>query len=176
MNWQFGQMAISVYKIPMKFILVVCTANICRSPMVAGILRARFAAIGLEDEVIVRSAGVYAHEGEPATNYGVELLAAKGIDISGHRATQVVEWDIGRANLILVMEEAHRRKLFYYSPGDLYKVILFSELIGEHDDLEDPYGQDTLAYVTTLARIEHIINTGWEKLLGNLKIKPPAGG
>jgi protein-tyrosine phosphatase len=164
----------------MKSILVICTGNICRSPMVAGILRARFAAMGLENEIVVRSAGVFAREGEPATNYGVTLLAAQGIDISGHRATQVAEWDIARANLILVMEEAHRRKLFYYSPGDLYKVILFSELIGEHDDLADPYGQDFPAYVTTLAHIEQIINAGWGRLLGKLKIKmplvTPAGG
>lgn len=159
----------------MKSILVVCTGNICRSPMVAGILRARFAASGLENEVNVRSAGVYAREGEPATNYGVALLAAKGIDISGHRATQVVEWDIARSNLILVMEEAHRRKLFYYSPGDLYKVVLFSELIGEHIDLEDPYGQEAEAYVATLARIEQVINGGWEKLLIKLKLKLPTG-
>lgn len=157
----------------MKTILVICTGNICRSPMVAGILQARFAALGLENEVVVRSAGVYAREGEPATNHGVTLLAAQGIDISGHRATQVAEWDIARANLILVMEEAHRRKLFYYSPGDLYKVILFSELIGEHHDLADPYGQDYPAYVATLARIEQTINAGWSRLLSKLKLKVP---
>ncbi len=155
----------------MKSILVVCTGNICRSPMVTGILRARFAAIGLENEIVVKSAGVYAKEGEPATAYGIELLAARGIDISAHRATQLVESDIGRANLVLVMEEMHRRQIFYYSPGDLYKVLLFSELIGEHGDLADPYGYGRDAYVATLYEIDRIINGGWEKLLTKLRLK-----
>jgi protein-tyrosine phosphatase len=139
--------------------------------MVTGILRARFAAIGLENDVIVKSAGVYAKEREPATAYGIELLAARGIDISAHRATQLVESDIGRANLVLVMEEMHRRQIFYYSPGDLYKVLLFSELIGEHGDLADPYGSGREAYIAALYEIDRIINGGWDKLLTKLKLK-----
>lgn len=140
--------------------------------MVTGILRARFAASGLENEVIVKSAGVYAKEGEPGTTYGIELLAARGIDISAHRARQLVESDIGRANLVLVMEEMHRRQIFYYSPGDLYKVLLFSELVGEHGDLADPYGHGREAYVAALYEIDRIINGGWDKLLTKLKVKP----
>lgn len=70
----------------MKQFLVVCTANICRSPLVEGLLRARLAAHQLADQVEVKSTGVYPRAGEKASQYSVELLAAKGIDISRHLA------------------------------------------------------------------------------------------
>lgn len=156
----------------MKTILVVCTANICRSPMVSGVLRDRLAAAGLAHQVQVISAGVHALEGQPAAAYGVELLAAKGMDISGHRATQLEEWAIEQADLILVMEEAHARQVFYYSPANMHKVILFSELIGERTDLADPYGKKHDAYLATLQLIERTIDSGWGKLLSLLRVKP----
>jgi protein-tyrosine phosphatase len=155
-----------------KRILVVCTANICRSPMVAGILRARLAAHQLADQVEVHSAGVYALVGEKASAYGVELLAAKGIDISRHRAAGLTELDVQQADLILVMEEKHRQSIFHYSPADSYKVMLLSELANERFDLKDPYGQNKAAYVATLAVIERIFDIGWQNLLTRLEERP----
>ena len=49
-------------------ILVVCTGNICRSPMAEGILRALAEAEGL-DRVVVESAGTHAPEGSPASSH-----------------------------------------------------------------------------------------------------------
>ncbi len=155
----------------MKRILVVCTANICRSPMVAGVLSARLAADGLADQVKVQSAGVYAMEGAKASAYGVELLAAKGIDISRHVASGVTEHDVQQADLILAMEEKHRQSLFHYSPADSYKVLLLSELANEHFDLRDPYGYNKAAYMTTLQTIEKILDLGWQNLLTRLALQ-----
>ncbi|MCB0234057.1 MAG: hypothetical protein KDH08_08530, partial [Anaerolineae bacterium] len=47
----------------MKRVLIVCTGNICRSPMAWGLLRQRLAADGLADQVSVTSAGVYGVDG-----------------------------------------------------------------------------------------------------------------
>ena len=48
-------------------ICVVCTGNICRSPMGEFILRERFEAAGLGDQVAIDSAGTTAwEEGNPA--------------------------------------------------------------------------------------------------------------
>jgi protein-tyrosine-phosphatase len=139
--------------------------------MVAGVLSARLAAQQLADQVEVRSAGVYAMEGAKASAHGVELLAAKGIDIRQHVARGVVEQDIQQATLILVMEEKHRQSLFHYSPMDFYKVLLLSELANEHFDLRDPYGYNKAAYVTTLQTIEKILDIGWQNLLTRLAIQ-----
>jgi protein-tyrosine phosphatase len=158
----------------MKTILTVCTANICRSPMVAAVLQARLAVAGLTQQAQVHSAGVYALEGQPAARFGRELLAARGIDLSAHRATQIQEARIYQADLIIVMEENHRRQLFHYAPDQSYKVILFSELIGEHGDLADPYGHEVSAYQLTLQRIDEVLERGWDRLLARLKLTPPA--
>ncbi len=154
----------------MKRILVVCTANICRSPMVTGVLSARLAAQQLAEQVEVQSAGVYAMVGEKASAHGVELLAAQGIDISQHVARGVTERDLQQADLILVMEEKHRQSLFHYSPADSYKVLLLSELANEHFDLRDPYGYNKAAYVTTLQTIEKLLEIGWPNLLTRLAL------
>ena len=63
----------------MKRILVVCTANVCRSPMIARCC-ARFVRAGLGDRVHIASSGIYALVGEPADPAGVRLLAERGID------------------------------------------------------------------------------------------------
>lgn len=56
-----------------------------------------------------------------ASQPGVEVLAERGIDISDHRAHTVAEREIAQADLVLVMEEAHRRTLFYNYPHLLGK-------------------------------------------------------
>jgi len=138
--------------------------------MVAGVLRTRLAAAGLADQVEVRSAGVYARTGDRASTYGVELLQAKGIDIRQHSSAPITELDLQQSDLILVMEEKHRQSLFHYSPADLYKVLLLSELAGERFDLQDPYGQNKAAYANTLTLIERTIDMGWPSFLARLGI------
>lgn len=152
----------------MKRILVVCTANICRSPLVEGLLRARLAAHQLADQVEVKSTGVYARAGEKASQYSVELLAAKGIDISQHLAAPLSELDVQQADLILVMEERHRQSVFHFSPLDSYKALLLSELANERFDLKDPYGQNKAAYNAMLVTVEQILDRGWPNLLARL--------
>lgn len=156
-----------------KEILVVCTANLCRSPMVTGILNARLTVQGLDQQVRVSSAGLYAAVGEPASAESVALLAEQGIDIGAHRAQQVDERRLHQADLILVMEERHRQQIFYYAPEVLHKVILLSELVHEHVDLKDPYNQPRSVYQATLARITDLLERGWDQLLERLNLVRP---
>ena len=58
----------------------------------------------------------------------MRLLAERGIDLSGHRATALDEEELRLADLILVSEEAHRQAIFYRSPQALHKVWLLTEL------------------------------------------------
>ena len=66
----------------MRHILVVCTANQCRSPMAEGLIRARLAAEGRQDRVSVASAGTWADDARSATPNAVATMAARGIDIA----------------------------------------------------------------------------------------------
>lgn len=150
-------------------LLVVCTGNICRSPMVMALLREQIRAAGLTDQIEVESAGTAGLEGAAASRYAVEVVAERGLDLSTHVAQGLTSQAIRQADLILVMEEAHRQRIFHRAPDHLYKVVLFHELVGEHTDLADPYGGERADYTTALARIEHVLTAGWPRLLAQLR-------
>ncbi len=55
-------------------VLVVCTANICRSPATATLLRRAFSAVHLDTHIAVTSAGVAATAGSPACDLSSALV------------------------------------------------------------------------------------------------------
>jgi protein-tyrosine phosphatase len=156
--------------ITVKTILVACTANICRSPMAAAILRRRIAELGLEEQIEVRSAGVWAQDGYEASANAVATLAARGMDLSEHRSRLLTPALLGEADLVLVMEEAHRRSLFYLAPQHLSKVYLLTEMSGKHADIADPFGGSAEGYVRTADELEKLIDAGLERILKRLSL------
>lgn len=154
----------------MKRVLMVCTGNICRSPMAAGILRQRLANDGLDAEVSVASAGVYGVDGSGASAPGVEVLSERGIDISSHVAHTVSQQEIAEADLVLVMEEGHRRTLFYSYPQYLTKVFLLSEMSGDYGDVKDPYRRPKAEYQICADRLEKLIDEGYQNILRRLDL------
>ncbi|MCI1047000.1 low molecular weight phosphotyrosine protein phosphatase [Caballeronia zhejiangensis] len=84
-------------------LLVVCTANICRSPVIASVLAECLPGVA------VSSAGVAAKAGLPADPVATAVLEArKGFDISGHRSRPLIRSMCEAADLILVMERGQR--------------------------------------------------------------------
>ena len=73
-------------------ILVVCTANICRSPMAAGLLEHALAA---QPEPLrslqVIAAGIAARDGELVSENSVIALKKVGIPIAGHKSLPVTQ-------------------------------------------------------------------------------------
>jgi protein-tyrosine phosphatase len=155
----------------MKTILVACTANICRSPMAAAILRRRLAELGLEDEIEVISAGVWAEDGHSASPNAILTLAGRGMDVAGHRSQLLTPALLARADIVLVMEEAHRRSLFYLAPQHLGKVYLLTEMSGGHADVADPYGGSIEGYARTADELEALIEGGMPMILRRLGIR-----
>lgn len=87
--------------------LLICTGNICRSPMAEGFWRAGLAEQG--GEYRVASAGIAALVGYPADPQAVIMMQDSGHDISGHRARQLT-WQMARDyELILVMEKRQQQ-------------------------------------------------------------------
>jgi protein-tyrosine phosphatase len=159
-----------------KQILVVCTANICRSPMAAALLRARLASLGLSAQIEVLSAGVWAQEGQAASSDAIAVLAERDIDLAPHRSQRVSLPLLEKADLILVMEEAHRRSLFYLAPQHLAKVFLLTEMAGRHEDVADPYGSGLNDYQRTVALLDQLVITGLPSMLKRLGIAESAKG
>lgn len=159
----------------MKTILFVCTANICRSPMAAGIMRRRISELALADQVEVASAGVYADEGYGASSNAIVTLGGRGINLREHRSQPITARLLAEADIVLVMEEAHRRSLFHLAPQHLAKVFLLTEMAGGFEDVADPYGGPLEGYAFTADLLERLIDAGLPKILRRIGVKVPAG-
>lgn len=154
-----------------KRLMVVCTANICRSPLVAALIQHRLVEDGLGSEIHVESAGVHALTGAEIDPIVLRLLHDLGIEPAEHRATPVVESALVSADLVLVMEEAHRQALFYRLPAALPKIFMLSEVAGRYEDIRDPHGRDLAVYQATLDHVTELLAAGWPTLLQKLKKK-----
>lgn len=130
-------------------VLMVCTGNICRSPMAEGLLR-QMLPDALVPFVSVRSAGTHGLHGNQAEPFAIEAAAAYGADISGHRARILDAAMVRGADLVLTMEQYHIRKindlLFFRCK---YALMLGSFSVDrDNPEIEDPYGQALDAYKT----------------------------
>lgn len=91
-------------------ILVVCTGNICRSPMGEIVLRERFAQAGID--VDVDSVGVSDEEsGRPVDSRAAKVLREAGYDVPRRAARQVTPADLADSDLVLAMTVGHARQL-----------------------------------------------------------------
>ncbi|HXF73528.1 MAG TPA: low molecular weight protein arginine phosphatase [Actinomycetota bacterium] len=113
----------------MAAILVVCTGNICRSPMAAGFLRRalerRFGAAAPE----VRSAGTVVRAGEPASVGAVFAAAELGVDLSAHRAVPLTPGLVRGADVILAMAAEHREAVARLVPDAEGATFTLKELV-----------------------------------------------
>lgn len=89
-------------------VLFVCLGNICRSPTAEGVFRDRLRREGLEERVIVDSAGTGDwHVGEAPDRRAQAAARRRGIDLSSQRARQLRAEDFRSFDLILAMDESN---------------------------------------------------------------------
>lgn len=127
--------------------LMVCTGNICRSPIAAGLLD-HYLPEDLKQRVEVTSAGTHALHGHPAEEHALLAMDKIGIDISHHRARQVTKRIVRESDLILTMEAAHAariRRLIGRKQSKPRVISEFNSELSPHD-IADPYGGPVQAF------------------------------
>jgi protein-tyrosine-phosphatase len=130
----------------MPSVLLVCSANQCRSPLAEALLRQALAKAAPHESWRVESAGTYAGSGLPATEYSRQEALRHGLDLSQHRARQATCELISEFDLVLAMEREHLQDLRTGCPQSAARVHLLSEAIGAEFDVEDPYGGPPAGY------------------------------
>ena len=141
--------------------LLVCTANICRSPMAEALWRD--AASRLDQAFPVASAGIEAQPGRSADLTCVELLAERGIDLTEHRAQRFSPERAMRHELVLVMEPEHQRRIMAAAPTLAGRV----QLLGRWGagPIDDPYGASRTEYEECLGQLEISVMAWLDRIL-----------
>jgi protein-tyrosine phosphatase len=148
----------------MTEIIVVCTANICRSPVVEAVLRDRLAAKGLPDWR-VQSAGTWAQNGQAASRYSREILAERGLDISGHTSQVITKELLQGADLVLCLETGHAEALRAEFPHHAGKIFLLTEMVGHRYSIADPYGGPRFAYERMIDDVTQLVEDGLPRII-----------
>lgn len=140
----------------MPSILIVCTANQCRSPLGEGLLQ-RFLTTEYPRQVWqVQSAGTWAANGRPAHPDMRTAAAEAGLNLNNHRARNVDSIDLESYDLILTMEQSHKEALQIEFPAVRNRVYLLSEMLGITYDVPDPIGGPLDDYRATVRELDRL--------------------
>lgn len=113
-------------------ILTICTANICRSPMMEILLRDRLDPQRFE----VASAGVRGWDAAPVDSMVVLELARLGHEATGHQSRALDVHHIEQADLVLTAAREHRGSVLAMSPRALRKTFTLREFAALIEDVE----------------------------------------
>jgi protein-tyrosine-phosphatase len=118
-------------------VLVVCTGNICRSPMGEVMLADYAKRRGRKVEV--KSASVMGLKGHPAHKNAIKVMAEIGLNLEEHRSQPVTRELLDWADYVLAMEFAHGVKLRERYPDAEDKILMMGSF-GGYLEIKDPLG------------------------------------
>lgn len=140
-------------------ILVVCTGNICRSPIAERLLRRAF------PERKIDSAGTGAMVDHPADPSAISIADKHGLSLTGHIGQQFTS-GLGRQyDLILVMEQSHLAQIGKLAPEVRGKTMLLGHWNG-NKNIPDPYRKSNEAFESVYQLIDQACQRWVEKLSG----------
>ncbi len=156
-------------------ILVVCTGNVCRSPLAAAMLRQRLTELGRTDIEVI-SAGTAAADGEPASEGSYLVALEHGVDLSAHSAQLVTRKLVDESDLILCMSEHHVQRCGELGAADRAHLLgSYAGRKGRDATVEDPFGGDLREYRTTYAQLDELLDDVVDRLLKDADEQGRAG-
>ena len=150
----------------------VCLGNICRSPLAQGVFEALVKEEGLQDRIIISSAGVSGwHAGTPPDARMQQTARDHGIHLNSY-GRQFQSSDFKEIDLVLAMDNSNLSSLKQMRPeSELHeKLFLFRSFDPQHNndlDVPDPYYGGDEGFET----VYQIVDRTCPKVLDHLKIK-----
>lgn len=161
-------------------VVFVCAGNTCRSPLVEGLARHRFAGPG----VWFASAGLRAALGQPASEGSLLMAAELGVDLSGHRSRPLDEALLAEADWLVAMtrdQVAQVRVRFPHYRGRLGLLglpgvdLAAAPHLAGGEEVADPYGGELAAYQRMTDQVTRLLQ-GWHALFGTPERTSPETG
>ena len=133
-------------------IVFVCSANACRSPMAEGFARRLLSENGVSS-LRVDSAGLDAFEGTPPTQETIEIMKARGVDITSHRS-KPFNPRLGKNDMVLTMTKSQKERILAEHPALAGRVFMLDEYAkNKPEDIPDPFSGQ-VSYEQAADRIE----------------------
>lgn len=139
-------------------VLFVCLGNICRSPTAHGVFQRRVLDAGLQDHIVVDSAGTGDwHIGRKPDRRAAAAALARGYDLDALRARQVAASDFRAFDYILAMDAQNLSDLRALQPADFDGELALFLSYGDSDTREvpDPYYGDGAGFEHVLDLVEN---------------------
>jgi protein-tyrosine phosphatase len=109
-------------------VLMVCTGNIGRSPMMERLMRRELSARGVGSRVAVSSAGTYAQSGRGMELGAMRALTELGVDADRFTATLLTPHAVAASDLVLVATREHRAEVVNLQPSAVRRTFTLHEL------------------------------------------------
>ena len=149
----------------MTQVLMVCTGNICRSPLAELLMRTELKRFGADD-TIVSSAGTGAWEGAPASEGAYLVGLEHNIDLSHHRARLLTRDLVRESDLILTMARHQRARVEDLGgEGKVYLLGEYAGLTGAEAEVSDPFGAGLEVYREAFDKLEGLAEIAAERFV-----------
>ena len=148
-----------------RTILFICTGNVCRSPMSEGLFRCLIEEN--EADLIVKSAGVGALDGQPPSRKAIRAMQDLDIDISPQRSLMLTAELAVEADMIIGMTHGHVEMVNLMFPHAADKAFLlreFDDSLPLHErGISDPIGGSYEVYCQCRDQIRDGIDRDGER-------------
>jgi len=146
-------------RLPFESALVVCTGNICRSPIGEALLRTRL--VDADLPVRVESAGIGAVVGAGAHEHSREVMAPWGVSLDDHIARQFDASLATPFELILALDFGHKQWIDKRFPELSGRTFRLGHWLDE--DIVDPIGRPVDEFRVSRDHIDRAIDSWFER-------------
>jgi len=143
-------------------VLMVCTGNICRSPLAAALL-ARSLQESQIKGVCVRSAGTLEMNGRSASFWALQIARQHGLDLTKHKARKATQELVAQSDIVVAMSPENAEYLISLYPQAAQRMITLQ--------IPDPYGQARPAYEEAFDKIQEAIPMLLDRIAEELRTR-----
>jgi protein-tyrosine-phosphatase len=159
------------YSFPYRNILVVCSVNTARSPMVVGFLKHYFSRYNLEIKVMSGGVSSNARDGMLISLDAKLVMKELGIDLPEDSLSIDLKKHpefIYNSDLILTLTERHKEEIRKFIKNNKKVILTLKEFAGDSGDIADPSMKELNGFRSARDEIKECIIKGLKNYFEDL--------